>query len=561
MPARIFDYGVPPQRIRTFLILFALALTLPLLGIGIFALDRMAALEQAETERRVMQVAADLADDIDRELDRATATLETLATAEPLRRRDFRAFHAQAVLALKRTKAAIVLIDPTYEQFLSTLQDYGSQLPPTADRDTARRVFESKERQVSDLFRGSTSGRPVFNVEVPVIEGNSVPFVLIMSFQASHIADLLNAAGLERPWITGVTDNKGMILARSERHEDFVGKPLPAGLLAQSRSATQVFRGTSVAGEKILRATVRSKVAGWLVSATLPGSYADAPRSRGQLFALGMISAALMLGALLAFVFGGFMTRPLAAATSAAEALGAGQRVEPLRSPLAEANVLTATLSTASSELQRREEHSQFLMQELAHRAKNQLAVVKGMALQTAKQSASVPDFIREFTQRIEALAQSQDLLLGQNWQGAWLSDLVRAHVDLFAAGQRIEANGPPLFLNGNAVQNIGFALHELATNASKHGALSSAGGRVAVHWSGPGSDNRIRLVWSEHDGPTVHSPLRKGFGHLVLTQLVARALQGETKLEFGSAGLIWELDIPASHGLNNSITGMETCT
>jgi hypothetical protein len=281
---------------------------------------------------------------------------------------------------------------------VSTLKEYGAELPPTADRDTARRVFKSKQRHVSDLFRGSTSGRPVFNVEVPVIEGDAVPFVLIMSFQASHIADLLSAAGLKLPWITGVTDNKGIILARSERHDDFVGKPLPAMLLAQSLSAKQVFGGTSVAGEQIVRATVRSQVAGWLVSATLPQTYAEAPRRRGQLFATGMIATALVLGGGLAYVFGGFMTRPLAAAASAAEAVGQGQLVEPLRSPLAEANILTETLSAASSELKRRQEHSEFLMQELAHRAKNQLAVVKGMAVQTAKHSPSVSEFVRQFT-------------------------------------------------------------------------------------------------------------------------------------------------------------------
>jgi two-component sensor histidine kinase len=558
MPARLFNYGVPPQRIRTFLALFAVALTVPLLGIGIFSLHRMAALEQVETERRVLQVATDLAKDIDREFERATAILETLATSEPLRRRDFRAFHIQATRALSRTNSAIVLIDHTYQQLVNTLNEFGVALPPTADPDTARRVFDSKERQVSDLFKGSISGRSVFNVEVPVIEGDAVPFVLIMSFQASHIADLLNAAGLERPWISGVTDNKGIIVARSERHDEFVGKPLPSELLAQSRSAAGVFRATSVAGEQVLRATARSRIAGWLVSATLPASFAEAPSKRGRVFAFAMIATALVLGAALAFVFASFMTRPLAAATSAAQALGQGHVVHPLHSPLAEANFLTETLSAASSELKRRQEHADFLMRELAHRAKNQLAVVRGMAAQTAKQSTSVDQFVTQLGERIQALAQSQDLLLRQNWQGAWLGDLVSAHLDMFGAGQRVDSGGPAIFLNGNAVQNIGFALHELATNASKHGALSAADGRVVVRWSGPDADSRILIRWSEHDGPTVRSSLRQGFGHLVLTQLVARSLQGEAKLDFASHGVCWQLDIPASHALSTPIARTE---
>ena len=551
MPARLFDHGIPPQRIRTFLVLFALALTIPLIGLAIFAMNRMAALEQAEIERRVIQVAEDLADDIDRELDRATVTLETLAVSPSLDRGDFQAFHAQAVRALKRTKAAIVLIDHTYQQLVDTLKEYGAPLPATADPETAQRVFDTKQRQVSNLFKGSVSGRPVFNVEVPVFDGDAVRYVLIMSFQAAHIADLLKAARLDPPWVTGVTDNKGIILARSERHEDFVGKPLPAQLLEQSRAAHGVFRGTSVAGQDILRATVRSEIAGWLVSATIPVAYAEAPRKRGQLFATVMIGTALALGALLAYVFGGFMSRPLTAVTAAAADVGAGREVGSLRSPLVEANMLTATLSTASLELKRRQEHAEFLMRELAHRAKNQLAVVKGMALQTARQSSSVDQFVAQFGQRIQGLAESQDLMVRQNWQGAWLGDLVRAHLDLFAVGKRAKIEGPPIFLNSNAVQNIGFALHELGTNASKHGALSSPDGRVLVRWRGPGDDGRIHLEWIELGGPSVQAPMRKGFGHLVLTELVAGALQGTSKLDFPQDGICWSLDIPSNYALS----------
>jgi two-component sensor histidine kinase len=167
----------------------------------------------------------------------------------------------------------------------------------------------------------------------------------------------------------------------------------------------------------------------------------------------------------LAYLFGAFMARPLDAATTAAAAVGLGKQVEPLKSPLVEANILTATLSTASSELKRRQAHSEFLMRELAHRAKNQLAVVKGMALQTARQAESVDQFVAQFGQRIQGLAESQDLMVRQNWQGAWLSDLVRAHLELFAAGKRADVEGPAVFLDPNAVQNVGFALHELATN------------------------------------------------------------------------------------------------
>lgn len=207
-------------------------------------------------------------------------------------------------------------------------------------------------------------------------------------------------------------------------HEDFVGKPLPTPLLEQSRTAKGVFTSTSAAGIPIARATVRSQVAGWLVSATVPVAYVEAPSLRLRGFALGIISTAIVLGLGLAYVFGGFMARPLTAATDVARQVGQGLVVAPLRSPLVEANLLTATLSTAASKLRaatadltEQKERSEFLIRELAHRSKNQLAVIRGMAQQTARQSNSVPDFVAHFAQRIQGLAQSQDLLLRQDWQ------------------------------------------------------------------------------------------------------------------------------------------------
>jgi two-component sensor histidine kinase len=190
-------------------------------------------------------------------------------------------------------------------------------------------------------------------------------------------------------------------------------------------------------------------------------------------------------------------------------------------------------------------------MGELAHRAKNQLAVVKGMALQTARQSATVEELVEQLSQRIQGLAESQDLMVRQNWQGAWLRDLVRAHLELFGAGSRVVMQGPELFLNANAVQNSGFALHELATNAAKYGALSNATGRVHISWSTSKPKRwHIHMDWVERDGPVVQTPERRGFGSLVMTDLVAQALRGTATLDFPPEGIRWHLDFPASHAL-----------
>ena len=181
------------------------------------------------------------------------------------------------------------------------------------------------------------------------------------------------------------------------------------------------------------------------------------------------------------------------------------------------------------------------------------------MALQTAKQSGSVDEFVAQFTPRLEGFVKSQDVLLRQNWQGASMSDLVHAHLELFAAEERARVSGPPIFLVAMAVQNIGFALHELATNASKHGALSTMGGCVVISWSGPGDDDRIRLEWAERGGPAVHSPVRRGSVTRCSRSSSLRRWRAST-LKFFSDGLRWESwTFPAAMRLTTPVNRAET--
>ena len=126
------------------------------------------------------------------------------------------------------------------------------------------------------------------------------------------------------------------------------------------------------------------------------------------------------------------------------------------------------------------------------------------------------------------------------------VEDLISAHLELFAAGDRAELRGPAVLVEAASAQNIGFALHELATNASKHGALSTATGRVRVEWSYL-DQKLIRLEWIETGGPLVSPPLRTGFGHRVVMELTPQGIPGSTStLEFRSEGLYWRLDFPA---------------
>jgi two-component sensor histidine kinase len=197
------------------------------------------------------------------------------------------------------------------------------------------------------------------------------------------------------------------------------------------------------------------------------------------------------------------------------------------------------------------EEQIHLLMSEINHRAKNMLSLVQAIARQTAARDHE--DFIERFTERIQALAANQDLLVQDEWQGVDVKDLVRAQLAHFAdpVGSRIAVQGPAVRLNSAAAQAIGLALHELATNAGKYGALSVDAGRVEVGWRLDG--NIFAMSWTESKGPPVSQPKRRGFGSTVVDPMVRQTVNGDVHLDFIPSGVVWNLTCPAADALERN--------
>jgi PAS domain S-box-containing protein len=206
------------------------------------------------------------------------------------------------------------------------------------------------------------------------------------------------------------------------------------------------------------------------------------------------------------------------------------------------------------TERKMREHHVRVLLRELVHRSKNLLAVVQAMSRQTAAGAPSVEDFQRKFSARLQALSMAHDLLVSQDWRGASMHDLVRAQMAYCLdvakdnVAEHAEIEGPKLMLKPEAAQNIGLALHELATNALSYGALSRPEGGISLKWGL--EDGRLVIEWRESGGPALATPPREGFGHKVVKRLVAQALDGEATLSFPPDGLVWTLSIPASFAM-----------
>ncbi len=200
------------------------------------------------------------------------------------------------------------------------------------------------------------------------------------------------------------------------------------------------------------------------------------------------------------------------------------------------------------SEQKRREEHVRFVVDELSHRSKNLLTVVMAIAQQTTRHAGDVGQYHARFAERLAALSHSYDLLVQDSWFGASFSDLVAMQLKPFreVTHDRIDVTGPQLVLRPNAVQHLGLAFHELATNASKHGALSGVSGQVSIGWRMDEANRTVRLRWRERGGPLVAPPVRRGFGHVVIEQIVPRALNGSGALDFAPEGVSWTFEFPA---------------
>lgn len=191
----------------------------------------------------------------------------------------------------------------------------------------------------------------------------------------------------------------------------------------------------------------------------------------------------------------------------------------------------------------RAERRLKLLAREVDHRAKNMLALVQAMVRMT--RAGTVPDFTRAVTGRIGALARAHTLLAQNRWEGADLQRLVSEELAPYAGDRsRARIAGPPVALLPGTAQSLAMVVHELATNAAKHGALSASRGQVAVEWSWAG--RQVVLRWAEQGGPAVSPPAQHGLGTGLIERTVRDQLDGSICFAWHPGGLVCEIAIPA---------------
>lgn len=346
-----------PWTLRSHLLAYGAAITLPALLFCGLLLFRAAVLERRQIERDTVDVVRGVAADIDSDLSAMTTTLRALATSPALARGDLAMFERQMRAAIEPGSFDLILADTNGQQLVNTRAPMGEPLPKLASQDWRNATREGKV-SISNMAIGAVARQYILSITIPVVQDGEPRYALMAAFLPTRVHDILQRQSLKREWTIGVSDRLGRIIARSTLNERFAGEMLREDLRrgADQHNEAAVWRTTNLLGEPVLRTTIRSKVSGWLVAATVPLEVANGPLydSWRSLGALG--ATFLLLSGLLAHLFGRRAAAPISALADTARHLGQGQPVAQLHSLVREVNEVAGAMSAAARELQARTE-------------------------------------------------------------------------------------------------------------------------------------------------------------------------------------------------------------
>jgi light-regulated signal transduction histidine kinase (bacteriophytochrome) len=208
-------------------------------------------------------------------------------------------------------------------------------------------------------------------------------------------------------------------------------------------------------------------------------------------------------------------------------------------------NVVLRRITEAARERKLAAERDQLMMAELDHRVKNTLANIQALVLQTSLSADSLSVFVEGLAARIQSMARAHSLLSQTRWEGVSINSLLLEELEPYMRnGQVFEINGVDLVLTSKSALALSLAIHELATNAAKYGALSSAGGRVSIKWTRMETGG-LNLSWTERGGPPVNPPTRRGFGSTLIERALAMETDGQAILRYLPDGVVCDVSLP----------------
>jgi two-component sensor histidine kinase len=481
---------------------------------------------------------------VEREIEGMLTTLKALSPGNEVDPSDLAALHARAVAALADTGNNLLLIDRAGHQLLNTRVPFGDPLGTASDPSSVGAAFQSGEPLVSDVFFGRTAKRWVYNVYLPVRTPSGKPdYLLTLTGDADGMRKAVNRDVLSPGWNAALLDRNGKLIASSDPSLA-VGEPFFMDLVPALNVG---INETSYNGIDYRTVTEFSMATGWRIVAWAKSSDVDAPVFWSFLW----LSAGAVLFAAFAVAGSTLIARVLAQGVTMlardARLLGEGRPIAAREHMITEVETVSQAIADAAQARAKAENEIRFLMREVAHRSKNQLTVIQSMLNQSVTSAESRQDFAETFRKRIAGLARSTDLMIANASQGVDFGELAHNQLQPFVPDEpkRVRISGPPVRLDAQVSQTLGMALHELATNATKYGALANGSGTVDLGWTLEG-DNAI-FIWRERgaDLAGLSTEPRKGFGTMVLERMLAMALGATLKRSMHADGIEWHVTIP----------------
>ncbi len=529
--------------VALYLFALVLAILVPAFAVSLVLLNRTNDAQQDVLHALTNATVQAMGHSVDREVAGMITTLRVLSTSGFLRSGNFVEFNERSVQALAGTGAYLVAVDENLNQLLNTRVESGTPLEPTSDQDTATQARERGIATISGLFFAQTGGSYAFNVWLPIRDAAPVA-ALALTQDARNLVPALQSRQLPIGWNAALIDADNMIIAATADAGLQIGENLP---LRQDRTSNgNEWVNESFDGKQVVTAEWRSGLTGWRVIAWASASQVQKPLQDSllQLAAWGIIIA--LAASAVAFLIAQRIRQSVKGLRLDAARMGRGEAVYPRTYPVAEIAEVSKALADASEQRQIAERDNRFLMRELAHRSKNQMAVIAAMAKQTARGATDLPTYVQALERRIMGLARSTDLLLAHGRAGVMLADLVEEQLSPFRpADPRDEIGGPQLRINPQGAQILGMALHELATNATRYGAFADPEGRLSLTWDV--RPDELRMRWRETLGDRLIYGDRSGFGTIVLRTMVGGALGAQVERIVHEDGVEWSFAVPLS--------------
>ena len=560
----VLPRGRTPLRRRLLLLVGAALLPLALASaIGLVLLARQ---QHVEVERGALDTMRAMAATVDLELSRAITALETLSASGPLERDDLHGFYEEArrALALRVTWLTVTLATPDGQQVLNLLRPLDTPLPASTEMASFRAAVEGRRPVTGNMTLNPITQQPNFTVRVPIVRANRVRYVLSVAMKPETMLQVIERQRVPAEGVISILDGRGMHVARSSSHAEFLGQPPAPSLqrLMKAPLSEGWGRTTTLEGEPVYAAFSRSATTGWAVAVSIPVRVVEAAVLRSSLLLGAGALFSLALGGGAAALVARNVTRPIGALRSAAQAVGRGEAPAVPPSSITELDEVADALTAAAAARHQAEAEREALLRrerraraaaEDANRAKDEFLAMLGHELRNPLGAISSAARLLDRTTPADGTEARARAIIGRQ-----VEHLARLMDDLLDVGRvmtgKILLDCAPLDLGAATV-------HALAA--------LKAGGRTGGHTI----QTDLETVWVNGDATRLEQIVTNLVGNAAkytppggTIEISTRRDNGEAVLRVADSGIgmtadlvdrVFDLFVQGARGLDRAQGGL----